>query len=139
MMASSYGLDIFRQAIEDGRAGRAPRAIRPDGSIATNATGAEILISAEWLKEAFPPKRRSDPGPDRPSYTRAVQDVRNAITDLTSTVRLLTVVRGSGGERLAHVLGIKPAVVEDMRKELGWVSDELGFPQPCLAGASHGG
>jgi hypothetical protein len=127
MMASSYGLEIFRQAIEDGRAGRAPRAIRPDGSIATNATGAEILVTTEWLKEAFPRKRRTDPGPDRPSYSQGVLTVRNAINDLASAVRSLTTVRGSGGERLAHTLGIKPAVVEEMRKDLSWVSDELGF------------
>ncbi len=127
MMASPYGLDIFRQAIEDGRAGRAPRATRPDGSIATNATGAEILVTTDWLKEAFPRQRRTDPGPDRPSYSQAVLGVRNAINDLTSAVRSLTTVRGAGGERLAHTLGIKPSVVEEMRKDLSWVSDELGF------------
>jgi len=127
MMAESYGLDIFRQVIEDGRAGRAPRAIRPDGSVATNAMGAEILVTTEWLKDAFPLKRRTDPGPDRPSYSQAVLGVRNAINDLTSAVRSLTAVRGPGGERLAHTLGIKPSVVDEMRKELSWVSDEIGF------------
>lgn len=127
MMTSPYGLDIFRQAIEDGRAGQAPRAIRSDGSIATNATGTEILVTTEWLKEVFPLKRRTDPRPDRPSYSQAVRVVRNAINDLTSAVRSLTAVPGTGGERLAHSLGIKPSVVEEMRKDLSWVSDELGF------------
>lgn len=127
MMASPYGLAILRQAVEDGRAGRAPRAIRADGSVATNATGEEILVTTEWLKEAFPLKRHSDPGPDRPTYSQAVLGVRNAINDLTSSVRSLTAVRGPGGERLAHTLGIKPSVVEEMRRELGWVTDELGF------------
>lgn len=127
MMASSYGLDIFHQAIEDGRAGKAPRAIRPDGSIVTNATGAEVTVSTDWLKEAFPRKRRSDPGPDRPSYNQAVVAVRNAINDLSSAVRSLTAVRGTGGEELARTLGIKPSVVEEMRKELSWVTDELAF------------
>lgn len=126
-MASPYGLDILRHAVEDGRAGRAPRAIRRDGSIATNATGAEILVTTEWLKEAFPLKRHTDPGPDRPSYTQAVLGVRNAIHDLTSAVKALTTVQGPGGERLAHSLGIKPSVVEDMRSDLSWVSDEIGF------------
>lgn len=127
MMSSAYGLDIFRQVIKEGRAGRAPRAIRPDGSVATNATGAEILVTTEWLKEAFPLRRRSDPGPDRPSFSQAVLGVRNAINDLTSAVRSLAAVRGPGGERLAHTLGIKPSVVEEMRKDLSWVSDEVGF------------
>jgi hypothetical protein len=127
MMASPYGLDIFRQAVEDGRAGRAPRAIRQDGSVATNATGTEILVTTEWLKEALPLKRRTDPGPDRPSYRQAVLGVRNAIHDLTSAVKALTAVQGLGGERLAHTLGIKPSVVEDMRRDLSWVSDEIGF------------
>jgi hypothetical protein len=127
MMTSTYGLDIFQQVIEDGRTGCAPRAIRQDGSIATNATGAEIHVSTEWLKEAFPLKRRTEPGPDRPTYTQAVLGVRNAITDLSSAVRSLTAVQGPGGERLAHSLGIKPAVVEDMRRDLSWVSDELGY------------
>jgi hypothetical protein len=53
--------------------------------------------------------------------------VRNAINDLTSAVRSLTGIHGPGGERLAQTLGIKPSVVEDMRKDLSWVSDELGF------------
>ncbi len=127
MMTSVYGLDIFQQVVEDGRAGRTPRAIRQDGSIATNATGAEIHVGTEWLKEAFPLKRRTEPGPDRPNYTQAVLGVQNAITDLSSTVRSLTAVQGPGGERLAHSLGIKPAVVEDMRRDLSWVSDELGY------------
>jgi|GEM_PF-2259822 len=127
MMASAYGLDIFQQAVIDGRAGRAPRAIRPDGSIATNATGEDILVTTDWLKEAFPVKRRTIPGPDRPSYSQAVIGVRNAINDLTSAIRSLTGIRGPGGERLAQTLGIKPSVVEDMRKDLSWVSDELGF------------
>jgi hypothetical protein len=127
MMASQYGLDVFRRVIEDGRAGRTPKALRPDGSIATNATGSEIMVTTDWLKEAFPPRRRSDPGPDRPNYSQAVVIVRNAINDLTSSVRALTAVRGAGGERLAQTLGIKPSVVEEMRRELSWVSDELGF------------
>jgi hypothetical protein len=126
-MASPYGLDIFRQAIEDGRSGRAPRAIRPDGSIATDATGAEILVTTEWLKTAFPRQGRTDPGLDRPSYNQAVLGVRNAINDLSLAVRSLAAVRGPGGERLAHTLGIKPSVVEEMRRDLSWVSDELGF------------
>ncbi|MGH9130066.1 MAG: hypothetical protein ACRDY2_14185 [Acidimicrobiales bacterium] len=125
MMTSTYGLDIFQQVIDDGRAGHAPRAIRQDRSIATNATGAEIQVSTEWLKEAFPLKRRTDPGPDRPNYTQAVLGVRNAITDLSSAVRSLTAVQGPAGEQLAQSLGIKPAVVEDMRRDLSWVSDEL--------------
>lgn len=127
MMTSAYGLDIFLRVIEDGRAGSAPRAIREDGSIATNATGAEISVSTEWLKEAFPLRRRTEPGPDRPNYTQAVFGVRNAIVDLSSAVRSLTAVQGPGGEGLAHSLGIKPAVVEDMRRDLSWVSDELGY------------
>jgi hypothetical protein len=127
MMASTYGLDVFRQAIEDGRAGQAPRAIRPDGSIATNATGAEILVTTGWLKEAFPVRHRTDPGPDRPSYSQAVVGVRTAINDLTSAMQSLTAIRGPSNERLAHRLGIKPSVVEEMRKDLSWVSDELGF------------
>ena len=92
-----------------------------------NATGAEIQVSTEWLKEAFPLKRRTEPGPDRPNYAQAVLGVRNAITDMSSAVRSLTAVQGPGGERLAHSLGIKPAVVEDMRRDLSWVSDELGY------------
>jgi hypothetical protein len=127
MMVSPYGLDIFRQAIEDGRAGRAPRAIRPDGSIAVNAIGADMVVTTEWLKEAFPPQRRTDPGPDRPNYSQAVLGVANAINDLVSTVRSLSAVRGPSGERLAHTLGIKPSVVEEMRKDLSWAADELGF------------
>ena len=127
MMAIPYGLDIFRQVIVDGRSGRAPRAIRSDGSIATNATGGEILVTTEWLKEAFPVTRRTLPGPDRPSYSQAVIGARNAINDLASAVRSLTGIRGPGGERLAQTLGIKPSVVDDMRKDLSWVSDELGF------------
>lgn len=127
MMVSPYGLAIFRQVIEDGRAGRAPRAIRTDGSLATNATGEEILVTTEWLKGAFPLKRHSDPGPNPPSYSNAVRQVRTAIDDLTAAIRSLTAVRGAGGERLAHTIGIKPSVVEEMRKELSWVSDELGF------------
>jgi len=127
MMASPYGLDIFRRVIEDGRTGRAPKAIRPDGSVATNATGSEILVTTEWLKEAFPLRRPSESGPERPSYSQSVTGVRTAINDLASSVQALAAVRGSGGERLAHSLGIKPAVVEEMRKDLSWVSDELGF------------
>ncbi len=127
MMRSSYGLDVFQQVIDDGRAGRAPRAIREDGSIATNATGAEIQVSTEWLKGAFPVKRRTEPGPDRPNYNLAVLRVRNAITDLTSAIQSLTAVQGLGGERLAESLGIEPAVVDGMRNDLVWVSDELGY------------
>ena len=127
MMTSPYGLQIFRHVIEEGRAGRAPGAIHPDGSIATDATGAEITVSTDWLKEAFPLRRHNDPGPDRPSFSQAVLALRNTINDLTSAVRSLTSVRGPSGERLARTLGIKPAVVEDMRKDLTWVSDELGL------------
>lgn len=127
MMTSPYGLQILRHVIEDGRAGRAPKAIHPDGSIATDATGAEIAVSTDWLKEAFPVKRHNDPGPDRPSFSHAVLALRNTINDLTSAVRSLTSVRGPSGERLARTHGIKPAVVEDMRKDLTWVSDELGL------------
>lgn len=127
MMASPYGLQIFCHVIEEGRAGRAPRAIHPDGSIATDATGAEITVNTDWLKEAFPVKRHGDPGPDRPSFGRAMLALRNAINDLTSTVRSVTSVKGPSGERMARTHGIKPAVVEDMRKDLTWVSDELGL------------
>lgn len=42
MMASTYGLDIFCRAIEEGRASGAPRAIRPNGSVAANATGGAV-------------------------------------------------------------------------------------------------
>ena len=127
MMTSPYGLQIFRHVIEEGRAGRSPGAIHPDGSVATDATGAEITVSTDWLKEAFPLKRHNDPGPDRPSFSQAVLALRNTINDLTSAVHSLTSVRGPSGERLARTLGIKPAVVEDLRKDLTWVSDELGL------------
>jgi len=126
-MASPYGLDIFHQVIADGRAGRSPRAIRPDGSVVINATGAEIPVTTEWLKEAFPPVRRTAPDPDRPSFSQAVTSVRHAVDDLNSAVRSLTALRGTSGERLAQTLGIKPSVVDDMRKVLSLVSDELGF------------
>jgi hypothetical protein len=127
MMSSPYGLQIFRQVIEDGRAGRAPRAVHTDGSIATNATGTEIVVTTEWLKEAFPRQHRAEPGTDRPSFMQAVLGVRNAIHDLSASIRLLTAVQGSGGERVARTLGIKPSVVDEMRHELSWVSDELSF------------
>ncbi len=127
MMNSQYGLDILKKIIEDGRAGRAPRGIRPDGSIAMNATGEEILVSTEWLKEAFPVGVRTGPAPERPSYTQAVLAVQNSIDEVTSSLRALTSVQGPAGERLAHTLGIKPSVVENMRRNLSLASDEVGF------------
>jgi hypothetical protein len=84
-------------------------------------------MTTEWLKQAFPLKRHSDPGPERPSYSTAVRQVRTAIDDLTAALKYLTSIKGPGGERLAHYHGIKPSVVDEMRRDLNLVSDELGF------------
>lgn len=128
LMASPYGLDILRHVLEDGRAGLSPRAIRPDGTVVTNATGAEVAVTTDWLREAFPVKGSSHPGPNRPTYDQVVIALRGAIYEVEAAVKRLTSMKGSGGEPLTQALGIKPSVVEDdMLPKLNWASRELDY------------
>ncbi len=128
MMTSTYGLEVFRRVIEDGRGGREPLAVRPDGSNAKDPTGAPIAVSTEWLKEAFPQQQPADPGPDRPTLKRALALVSGAIDTLATAVARMTEVEGTSGESVAYTLGIAPHLVEEeMLPKLNKAIRELDY------------
>lgn len=130
MLNTDDGLKVFRSVIEDGRSGHAPLARRPDGTTAKDATGAPIVISTAWLKSAFPPAVPAAPTNSRPTLTQAIGALRLHIEQLVSEAK--------GMPDEARTLGIKPSAVEEMRRHLNLVSDELGYSARIWEGRHAG-
>jgi hypothetical protein len=128
LMASNYGLAVLRRIVHDGRAGRRPRAISSAGTELVDATGDELFVTTTWLKSAFPVQGVATVSPPTgPDFTKAVRTVREHVDTLESAVRDLMAIRGPSGDKIARKLGIKTGPVEDMKRKLNYVSDQLGL------------
>ncbi len=125
MMTTEYGLTLLKHIIKEGRAGHQPQAVDASGKVAKDSTGAVIPITTPWIKSAFPRSRTRPPKPDAPDYARAVKNVRAQVNEVESAVKHLMGLRGASGGSVARSLGLKPSVVDELKRKLGWASDQF--------------
>ncbi|HEV2375962.1 MAG TPA: hypothetical protein VGS19_27815 [Streptosporangiaceae bacterium] len=124
ILARPHGIHLLAQAIQDGRDGIAPRAVRADGSLIELPTRQAKPVDDPWLRETFPNTPASAPaptppaGPDAPgpetAFVRAREGLRQAVEKLDTSMGDLRAPRAASGRPVVEEQGLEPDLADEL-------------------------
>ena len=77
--STQHGLRVLHRTVEDGRAGKVPRQVREDGSIAQSPDGADLLVDDTWLRRTFSAAEEVETGDEPIDETEPAWDAQDEL------------------------------------------------------------
>lgn len=129
LLKTEMGLLHLRQVLEDDRRGLAPRRVDSKGQTIRSATGEDVLITHEFLREKLAPKTGavqpivSEGEAARASFKKAMNAVKHNIRALEDSMRNLYALKDPDDETpLVKKIGSADTLL--LREDLSRMADE---------------
>jgi hypothetical protein len=140
LLDDAHGIRFLHQAIVDGRAGSAPRAVNEDGSLVVNVRGEYVVADDAWVRRSWPAPKPAGSSTSTPVGGGSVTGLGNPIQELhqrkesfRTAVRsardrlaeLGKVLDPDTGQPLVSVLGLSPEFVSKVNADFTGMMIEL--------------
>ncbi|MDP9164593.1 MAG: hypothetical protein M3O32_00740 [Actinomycetota bacterium] len=137
MVHTEHGILLLVRVVLDGRAGRTPRRVDPDGSLAAGPTGGDLPCDEAWIRKTWPGSSSSGgdeptPGPEPIDSPEAVlarrrRELKQHVDELARAEKGLLAPVTDLGDPLIQTVGLPVSYVDEIVPVLSRVLARLTF------------